>query len=65
MQYVYILQSTKDGLLYTGCTTDLKKRLQLHNAKKVSATAKRVPFKLVHYEAFIHPKDAYARENST
>jgi|GEM_PF-1382907 len=34
MQYVYILQSEKDGYLYTGCTLDLKKRLILHNAKK-------------------------------
>lgn len=62
MQYVYLLQSQKDKLLYTGCTTDLKKRLLLHNAKKVLATKKRTPFKLIHYEAFIHPKDAFERE---
>ena len=62
MQYVYILRSEKDGELYTGCTTDLKKRLILHNAKKVPATKKRVPLKLIHYEAFQHPTDAFERE---
>lgn len=62
MQYVYILQSEKDGELYTGCTMDLKRRLTLHNTKKVPATAKRAPLKLIHYEAFIHPKDAFERE---
>jgi len=62
MQYVYVLQSKKDGDLYTGCTTDLKNRLKLHNAKKVSSTAKRVPFVLVYYEAYINSHDAYNRE---
>jgi len=62
MQYVYILNSEKDSFLYTGCTTDLKRRVALHNAKKVPATAKRTPLKLIHYEAFMHPKDAFERE---
>lgn len=62
MQYVYVLQSQQDFDFYIGCTYDLKKRLILHNAKKVSATAKRVPFKLIFYEAFIDKTDAYERE---
>ena len=62
MQYVYVLQSKKDGDLYVGCTTDLKKRLQLHNAKKVTSTKKRTPLNLIYYEAYISSKDAYARE---
>jgi len=62
MQYLYVLKSKKDGDLYIGCTTDLKKRFALHNAKKVASTKKRVPFDLIYYEAYIHPKDAYNRE---
>lgn len=38
MQYVYVLQSKKDKDLYIGCTTDLKKRFALHNAKKITST---------------------------
>lgn len=62
MQYVYILQSTKDKDLYTGCTKDLRERLKLHNAGKVSSTAKRAPFMLIYYEAYINSHDAYNRE---
>ncbi|MFA6552687.1 MAG: GIY-YIG nuclease family protein [Candidatus Paceibacterota bacterium] len=36
MQYVYVLQSKVDKDFYIGCTHDLKKRLILHNTKKVS-----------------------------
>ena len=62
MQYVYVLQSKKDGELYTGCTKDIKARLILHNAKKITATKKRAPFTLIYYEAYINNKDAYNRE---
>jgi putative endonuclease len=62
MQYVYVLQSKLDGELYTGCTKDLKKRIILHNAKKVDSTKKRAPFVLVYYEAYINSCDAYNRE---
>lgn len=62
MQYVYVLQSKKDNELYIGCTNDLKKRLILHNAKKVTSTAGRTPFILIYYEAFIDKSDAFTRE---
>jgi putative endonuclease len=62
MQYVYVLQSEIDNDLYIGCTNNLKKRLSLHNAKKVSSTAKRIPLKLIFYEAFLDTKDAFERE---
>ena len=62
MQYVYVLQSKKDKDLYIGCTKDLKSRLILHNAKKVSSTAKRTPFVLIYYEAYLNSTDAYNRE---
>ena len=62
MQYVYVLQSKLDKDLYIGCTNDIKKRLVLHNAKKVNSTKKRTPLVLIYYEAFINPTDAFNRE---
>jgi len=62
MQYVYILESKKNGELYTGCTKDIKARLLLHNAKKVASTKKNVPYSLIYYEAYINSIDAYNRE---
>lgn len=62
MQYVYVLRSEKDKELYIGCTNDLKKRLVLHNTKKVAVTSRRTPFKLIYYEAFINKSDAFTRE---
>ncbi|MDD2646429.1 MAG: GIY-YIG nuclease family protein [Patescibacteria group bacterium] len=62
MYYVYVLQSKKDGLLYLGCTNNLKQRLLLHNTGRVYATKKRAPFKLIYYEAFINKHDAFCRE---
>jgi putative endonuclease len=62
MNYVYVLQSTKDGLLYTGCTSDLKKRFAQHNKGQVAATRGREPFVLIYYEACISKHDAFRRE---
>ncbi len=62
MQYVYVLQSGKDKELYVGCTQDLKNRLILHNAKKVLATKRRTPLRIIYYEAFLNKRDAYIRE---
>ncbi|MFA6416055.1 MAG: GIY-YIG nuclease family protein [Candidatus Paceibacterota bacterium] len=62
MQYVYILKSDEDDELYIGCTKDLKKRVELHNSKKVPSTEKRGRLKLIYYEAFISKDDVFARE---
>lgn len=62
MQYVYILQSKKDGYLYVGCTEDIQNRILLHNSGKVSSTSKRTPFILIYYEVFLSQADAYNRE---
>lgn len=62
MQYVYVIQSVKDKDLYIGCTKNLKERIRLHNAKKVESTKKRIPFKLIYYEAYINQDDAFSRE---
>lgn len=62
MHYVYILQSDKDKQMYIGCTADLKKRVILHNKGNVPATKKRIPLKLIFYEAFLNRDDAFTRE---
>jgi len=62
MQYVYVLQSKKNNEMYIGCTKDLKSRLILHNAKKVTSTKKHTPFILIYYKAYINDKDAFNRE---
>lgn len=62
-QYVYILRSQKDGKWYSGCTSNLRKRLEQHNSEKlVSWTKGRGPFELIYYEAYRNQKDAWARE---
>ena len=62
MYYVYVLQSLKDGNMYTGFTTDLENRLKQHNAGKVNSTKSRIPLKLVYYEVCLNQKDALHRE---
>lgn len=62
MFYVYILQSKKDGELYVGCTNDLKKRIKEHNSGLVFSTKNKTPYAIIHYEAFLHKKDAFLRE---
>ena len=62
MVYVYVLLSTTDQHLYTGCTRDLRRRIELHNAGKIESTAGRRPFTLIYYEACIREKDAFKRE---
>jgi putative endonuclease len=62
MFYVYILQSKKDGDLYTGFTNDLKRRIYEHNAGKNISTSYRKPLKLIYYEAYLDKEDALGRE---
>lgn len=62
MVYVYLLRSTQDGLLYTGCTRDLRRRFALHNAGKVPSTKARGTFELIYYEACLNESDAFRRE---
>ena len=62
MVYVYVLLSTRDGHLYTGCTRDLRSRVALHNAGRVASTKGRCPLELVYYEACRDERDAFRRE---
>ena len=60
--YVYTILSLRDFDVYTGLTTDLKRRIDEHYRGLVSSTKIRVPFKLVHYEYFVNLEDAKRRE---
>ena len=60
--YVYVLKSQKDGSWYTGCTSDLRKRLVEHNEGKSEHTRSRGPYELIYYEASLSKQDAFARE---
>ena len=59
--YVYVLRNNK-GLLYTGCTVDLKKRVNEHNEGKSTYTKLHRPYSLIYYEACLNKVDAFARE---
>ena len=58
MYYVYILESSKSGILYYGYTTDLRRRLLEHNEGRSQFTKGHRPWKLVQYSAFINEKKA-------
>lgn len=62
MFYVYILLSLKDGKLYIGYTSDLRRRLKEHKTGGSKSTKCRLPFKLIYYEAHTSEKDARRRE---
>lgn len=60
--YTYILRCV-DRTLYTGWTTDLKKRLRVHNSGKgAKYTRCRLPVVMVYFEEFSTKHDAMSRE---
>ena len=63
MWYVYILKCA-DGILYTGSTTDVTRRLKEHNSGKGGAcTRARLPVKLVYKESRKTRSSAQKRES--
>jgi putative endonuclease len=62
MYYVYVLYSEKDAGLYIGFTTDLRRRVEEHQAGLSRSTAYRGPFILAYYEAYFRREDAEGRE---
>jgi putative endonuclease len=60
--YVYVLKSEKDGKWYTGCTINLRKRLEQHRSGKVTSTKGRGPLNIIYYEAARDEDDAFDRE---
>jgi len=61
MFYVYILL-LNNKQIYTGFTTDLKRRVREHKSGKSKFTSKRLPVNLIHYEVYKNKKDAIRRE---
>ena len=60
--HVYVLISEKDGMFYTAYTSELNKRLEHHNKRKVSSTVNRRPLKLIYWEGCLNQQDATRRE---
>ena len=61
MFYIYILLLTNKQL-YTGFTSDLKRRIAEHERGKAKFTKDKLPIRLVHYEAYHLESDARRRE---
>lgn len=62
MYTLYVIKCN-DNSLYTGITTDLKRRLSEHQEKKGSKyVASKLPFKLVHTEKYKNRSEASKRE---
>ena len=62
--YVYILASKKNGTLYVGVTSNLPRRIEIHQQNLItkSFTSKYTVHCLVYYEIFEDVKEAIARE---
>ncbi|MCK9614124.1 MAG: GIY-YIG nuclease family protein [Candidatus Omnitrophica bacterium] len=62
--YVYLLLSDKGGHIYIGCTANLERRINEHEAGKVFSAKRYLPMSLVYYETYISRVDAFNREKS-
>jgi len=63
MYYTYILSSEDDkAKKYYGFTTNLKERIEYHNAGKVTSTKNFRPWKITFYAAFTNKETALAFE---
>jgi len=60
--YMYVVEC-RDESYYTGYTTDVKKRLAVHNSGKgAKYTRARLPVKLIYVEGFASKEDAMSAE---
>jgi len=63
MYYVYLLESLIDKTWYIGFTPDNpQNRLSKHNAGLVYYTKRKMPWKLIYFEAYLLESDATSRE---
>ena len=62
MYYLYVLRSLRDGMLYTGVTKDLQRRLREHQAGKTRSLRFRRPLALIYSETYPTRREAAARE---
>ena len=61
MYYVYYLLMS-NGKVYTGSTSDLRRRFSEHKRGHVRTSGKYLPVRLIGYEAYILKSDAQRRE---
>jgi putative endonuclease len=59
---VYILRSDIDGSFYIGVTSDIARRVDMHNSGLGRYTRHKIPWKLVYSEEFSTKPDALKRE---
>ena len=60
--YMYVVECC-DGTYYTGYTTDVKKRIAIHNSGKgAKYTRARLPVKLIYVEGFDSKEEAMSAE---
>jgi len=60
--YMYVIECC-DGTYYTGYTTDVKKRIAVHNSGKgAKYTRARLPVKLIYVEGFDSKEEAMSAE---
>ena len=60
--YTYVLRSLRDGEMYTGSTSDLRKRFKQHSEGLTRSTKGRRPLDLIYYEMCKNEGDARMRE---
>lgn len=64
MNFIYIIECA-DGTFYTGWTTDVDRRILVHNTDKgAKYTRGKTPVKLVYTETFETKSEALKRERS-
>lgn len=60
--YMYVVEC-RDGSYYTGYTTDIKKRVAVHNSGKgAKYTRARLPVKLIYAQGFDSKEEAMSAE---
>ena len=60
--YMYVVEC-RDGSYYTGYTTDIKRRIAVHNSGKgAKYTRTRLPVKLIYAEEFTSKAEAMSAE---
>jgi putative endonuclease len=61
MWFVYILKCS-DGSVYTGCTTEVERRIMEHNSHKVHYTRDKTPVSIITFIAFTDKYKAFEFE---
>jgi putative endonuclease len=62
MFYVYILQSTRTGVYYTGYSADVERRLRDHNSGHTKSLKKHMPLEIIRIEEYATKLEAQRRE---